>query len=46
MNATPIDFAYAVHTKIGNSAISCTVNGNEKTLQSILKNGDMVTIET
>ena len=46
MNATPIDFAYAVHTKIGNSAISCTVNGNEKMLQSILKNGDMVTIET
>ena len=46
MNATPIDFAYAVHTKIGNSAISCTINGNEKTLQSILKNGDMVTIET
>ena len=46
MNATPIDFAYAVHTKIGNTAIGCLVNGNEKTLQSILKNGDMVKITT
>ena len=46
MNATPIDFAYAVHTKIGDSAIGCLVNGTEKTLQSILKNGDMIVIET
>jgi RelA/SpoT family (p)ppGpp synthetase len=46
MNATPIDFAYAVHTKIGDSAIGCYVNGTEKTLQNTLKNGDMVKIET
>ena len=46
INATPIDFAYAVHTKIGDSAIGCLVNGTEKTLQSILKNGDMVKILT
>ena len=26
-NATPIDFAYAVHTKIGDSAIGCNING-------------------
>ena len=45
-NATPIDFAYAVHTKIGNSAIGCTVNGRSSTLQTILKNGDLVSIET
>ena len=45
-NATPIDFAYAVHTKIGNSAIGCTVNGSHATLQTILKNGDLVNIET
>ncbi len=43
-NATPIDFAYAVHTKIGNSAIGCFINGRESTLQTILKNGDMVKI--
>jgi RelA/SpoT family (p)ppGpp synthetase len=46
MNATPIDFAYAVHTKIGDSAIGCYINGTEKTLQNILKNGDMIRIET
>ena len=40
IKATPIDFAYAVHTKIGNSAIGCTVNGSHATLQTILKNGD------
>ena len=45
-NATPIDFAYAVHTKIGDSAIGCMVNGRNTTLQTILKNGDLVNIET
>ncbi len=45
-NATSIDFAYAVHTKIGNSAIGCSVNGSHATLQTILKNGDLVNIET
>ena len=44
--ATAIDFAYAVHTKIGNSTISCSINGQESSLQNILKNGDMVTIVT
>ena len=44
--ATPIDFAYAVHTKIGNSAIGCNINGRRATLQTILKNGDLVEIET
>ena len=44
--ATPVDFAYAVHTKIGNSAIGSHVNGREVTLQTILKNGDMVKIQT
>jgi GTP diphosphokinase / guanosine-3',5'-bis(diphosphate) 3'-diphosphatase len=45
-NATPIDFAYAVHTKIGNSAIACKINGNDSELQSILYNGDVVEITT
>ena len=44
--ATPIDFAYAVHTKIGNSTINCSINGQESSLQSILKNGDIVKIVT
>ena len=45
-SATPIDFAYAVHTKIGESAVGCNVNGRESTLQTDLKNGDMVEIIT
>ena len=42
--ATPIDFAYAVHTKIGDTLNSCEINGRGSPLQSILKNGDMVKI--
>ena len=45
-DATPIDFAYAVHTKIGNSAVACKINGNDSELQSILYNGDVVDIVT
>ena len=45
-DATPIDFAYAVHTKIGNSAVGCEINGNKSELQSILRNGDRVNIIT
>ncbi len=45
-NATPIDFAYAVHTKIGDTATGCEINGKESELQSILRNGDMVKIYT
>ncbi len=44
--ATPIDFAYAVHTKIGDVAIGCEINGKESPLQSILVNGDVVKIKT
>ena len=45
-DATPIDFAYAVHTKIGNSTVACKINGNNSELQSILHNGDVVDITT
>ena len=45
-DATPIDFAYAVHTKIGDTAIGCEINGNKNELQSILRNGDTVKIIT
>ena len=43
-DATPIDFAYAVHTKIGDSTIGCEINGKASPLQSILRNGDIVKI--
>jgi (p)ppGpp synthase/HD superfamily hydrolase len=45
-DATPIDFAYAVHTKIGDTAIGCEINGKESPLQSLLRNGDVVKIIT
>jgi len=45
-DATPIDFAYAVHTKIGNNTVACKINGNDSELQSILRNGDVVDIIT
>ena len=43
-NATPIDFAYAVHTKVGDSAVGCEINGKTSPFQSILRNGDLVKI--
>ena len=45
-DATPIDFAYAVHTKIGNTAVGCEINGNKSELQTILRNGDTINIIT
>ena len=42
--ATAIDFAYAVHTKIGDTLKLCEINGRGSPIQSILKNGDMVNI--
>ncbi|MGQ3674742.1 RelA/SpoT family protein [Xanthobacter sp. TB0139] len=44
--ATPIDFAYAVHTDIGNTAVGCKINGSIAPLVSELKNGDEVEIIT
>ena len=43
---TPVDFAYAVHTKVGDTAIACEINGNPSALQTALRNGDMVKIIT
>jgi len=45
-DATPIDFAYAVHTKIGDKAVGCEINGKESDMQSLLRNGDVVKIIT
>lgn len=44
--ATPIDFAYAVHTDVGNTAVGCKINGSIAPLVSELKNGDEVEIIT
>ena len=45
-DATPIDFSYAVHTKVGDAAIGCEINGKNSPLQSTLINGDVVKIIT
>ena len=42
--ATPIDFAYAVHTSVGDSCVGCKINGRHATLVTVLKNGDEVSI--
>ncbi len=42
--ATPIDFAYAVHTSIGDSCVGCKINGRHAPLVTELKNGDEVEI--
>ncbi len=42
--ATPIDFAYAVHTDVGNSAVGCKINGRNSPLLTELQNGDEIEI--
>ncbi len=44
--STPVDFAYAVHTDIGDHCLSAKVNGKMVSLQYKLRNGDRVEINT
>jgi GTP pyrophosphokinase len=44
--ATPVDFAYSIHTDIGNKCVAARVNGEIQPLRTELRNGDVVEIVT
>jgi guanosine-3',5'-bis(diphosphate) 3'-pyrophosphohydrolase len=44
--STPVDFAYAVHTEVGDRCVGAKVNGKLVPLESILTNGDVVEVVT
>ena len=44
--ATPVDFAYAVHTEVGHRTVGARVNGRLVPLDSVLENGDVVEVLT
>ncbi len=43
-SSTPIDFAYAVHTEVGDHCVGSMINGRNMPLQTLLQNGDQVEI--
>ncbi len=45
-DATPIDFAYSIHTDVGHTTVSAKVNGRIAPLRSKLRNGDIVEVVT
>ena len=44
--ATPVDFAYAIHSDVGDHTVAASVNGEPVALRTELKNGDVVEIVT
>ncbi len=45
-NATPIDFAYAIHSQVGDKCVAAKINEKMQPLKTILKNGDQIEIIT
>ncbi len=46
LNSTPVDFAYAVHSSVGDTCVGAKINGEIRPLRTILQNGDQVEILT
>ena len=44
--ANPVDFAYAVHSEVGDTCVAARINGRLRPLNTQLENGDQVFIET
>ena len=45
-NATPVDFAYAIHSQVGDKCVASKINDKLQPLKTILKNGDQIEIIT
>ncbi len=45
-NATPVDFAYAIHSQVGDKCVAAKINDKLQPLKTILKNGDQIEIIT
>ena len=46
INSTPVDFAYAVHSSVGDTCVGAKINGEIRPLRTVLQNGDQVEILT
>jgi len=46
INSTPVDFAYAVHSSVGDKCVGAKINGEIRPLRTLLHNGDQVEILT
>ncbi len=46
INSTPVDFAYAVHSSVGDTCVGAKINGEIRPLRTVLQNGDQVEVLT